>query len=315
MPSEHNLYPLDPGILYGGIDTVWVNQPLAFDQISEFLNISKEEIAFLNPIFKSGIIPAYNGKTYSLRLPKDQALKFVENEQSIYNYKSKSGLEKEKLVAEIKKATDRQYHTVRSGESLGLIARKYNVSVKQLQQWNGMKGTMIHPGQQLVVIPSSTYAYAPSSSNSNLKANINVKTNLRERRIAAPTTSAPANASAEFHYVKSGENLAMIAQQHGCSVENIKAWNNLSNNTIYPKQKLKVAGETHCCPASNPKPAPANTNSENKYVYYTVKKGDTLWDIAQQYKGVSVDDIKKWNNLGSSSKLQVGQKLKIGRNG
>jgi membrane-bound lytic murein transglycosylase D len=44
-----------------------------------------------------------------------------------------------------------------------------------------------------------------------------------------------------------------------------------------------------------------------------VKKGDTLWDIAQQYKGVSVDDIKKWNNLGSSSKLQVGQKLKIGK--
>jgi membrane-bound lytic murein transglycosylase D len=54
--------------------------------------------------------------------------------------------------------------------------------------------------------------------------------------------------------------------------------------------------------------------ADNKYIYYTVKKGDTLWDIAQQYKGVSVDDIKKLNNLGNS-KLQVGQKLKIGRNG
>jgi membrane-bound lytic murein transglycosylase D len=115
--TEHNLYPLDPGILYGGIDTVWINQPLAFDQISEFLNIPVEEVAFLNPIFKSGIIPAYNGKTFSLRLPKEQALKFVEFEQSIYNYKTKNGLEKDKLVAEIK-IRDRQYHTVRSGESL-----------------------------------------------------------------------------------------------------------------------------------------------------------------------------------------------------
>ena len=54
-----------------------------------------------------------------------------------------------------------------------------------------------------------------------------------------------------------------------------------------------------------------NKAGETAYIYYTVKKGDTLWDIANQYKGVSVDDIKKWNNMGSSSKLQVGQKLKI----
>jgi membrane-bound lytic murein transglycosylase D len=119
--------------------------------------------------------------------------------------------------------------------------------------------------------------------------------------------------------VKSGENLASIAQKYGCSVDNLKAWNNLKDNTIYPKQKLRVTGETTLAqaPASAPAQAPDKTpaSNENKYLYYTVKKGDTLWDIAQQYKGVSVDDIKKWNNLGSSSRLQVGQKLKIGRNG
>jgi membrane-bound lytic murein transglycosylase D len=319
--TEHNLYPLDPGILYGGIDTVWVNQPLAFDQISEFLNIPMDEIVFLNPIFKSRIIPAYNGKTYSLRLPKDQALKFVEFEQSIYNYKTKSGLEKEKLVAEIKKATDRQYHTVRSGESLGSIARKYNVSVKQLQQLNGIKGTMIHPGQQLVVIPSTNYAYASSSSNDDSKAKQTSTTKQTPATKQSPgkatanrTDSAPSSSSEEFHYVKSGENLAMIAEQHGCSVDNIKAWNKLSNNTIYPKQKLKVSGDSALAQVTEPKHEAATKNIENKYVYYTVKKGDTLWDIAQQYKGVSVDDIKKWNNLGNS-KLQVGQKLKIGKNG
>ena len=160
---EHNLYPLDPGILYGGIDTVWVTQPLAFDQISEYFNIPKEELEFLNPIFKAGIIPAYNGKTFSLRLPADMTLKFADNEEAVYNYKSKSGLEKEKLVAEIKKATDRQYHTVRSGENLGLIAKKYHVSVKQIQQWNNMKGTLIRPGQKIIIYPSSNYAYVPSS--------------------------------------------------------------------------------------------------------------------------------------------------------
>jgi membrane-bound lytic murein transglycosylase D len=308
--SEHNLYPLDPGILYGGIDTIWITQPLAYDQISEFLSISKEELEFLNPIFKAGIIPAYNGKSYSLRLPKDLALKFAANEQSIYNYKSKSGIEKEKLVAEIKKATDKQYHTVRSGESLGLIARKYNVSVKQLQQWNNMRGTMIHPGQKLVVIPSSSYAYVPSSSTTTASS--------QPASSSSPDpSSSPAKSTAEYHYVKSGENLAMIAQKYGCSVENIKSWNNLKNNTIYPKQKLKVSGDLPVASATGTAGTSRNQSvtTEKQYVYYTVKKGDTLWDIAQQYKGVSVEDIKKWNNLGSSSKLQVGQKLKINKNG
>jgi membrane-bound lytic murein transglycosylase D len=305
--SEHNLYPLDPGILYGGIDTIWVTQPLAFDQISECLNIPTEDIAFLNPIFKSGIIPAYNGKMYSLRLPKDMALKFAENEASIYNYKSKNGIEKEKLVAEIKKATDKQYHTVRSGETLGLIARKYNVSVKQIQQWNGMKGTTIHPGQKLVVIPSNNYASVPSSTSKSEPKPVPAKTP------ASTQTSADQKSSAEFHYVKSGENLAMIAQKYGCSVEELRSWNNLKNNTIYPKQKLKVASEA--VQVASATPSAAKPKPGNDYVYYTVKKGDTLWDIAQQYKGVSVDDIKKLNNLGSSSRLQVGQKLKIGKNG
>ncbi len=81
---------------------------------------------------------------------------------------------------------------------------------------------------------------------------------------------------------------------------------------IHPNQKLKISGS---------KPSPANNagntamGTDVTYIYHTVKKGDTLWDIAQQYKGVTVEDIKKWNNLGNSSKLQVGQKLKIAKNG
>lgn len=302
---EHNLYPLHPGILYGSIDTVMVNQPLAFDQICEFMNISREEVEFLNPMFKSGIIPAYNGKVYSLRLPKDQALNFAENEQAIYAYRTKAGVEKEKLVAEIKKATDRQYHTVRSGENLGLIARKYNVSVNQIKQWNNMKGTLIHPGQQLIIFPSVNYAHVPSSTP---KTSPPATTQSKENSSAANNADPPAEA-ASYHYVRSGENLAMIAGKYGCTVEDIKTWNGLKNNTIYPKQKLKVSGGQTLAQANPSSPASPKDTPSN-VVYYTVKKGDTLWDIANQYKGVSVEDIKKWNNLGSS-KLQVGQKLKI----
>ncbi|MFO7615470.1 MAG: LysM peptidoglycan-binding domain-containing protein [Bacteroidales bacterium] len=282
--SEHNLYPLHPGILYDGIDTVMVTQPLAFDQISEYLNIPKDEVAFLNPMYKEGIIPAYDGKQFILRLPQAYILTFVENEQAIYEFKSRSGLQKEKLMAEIKAVTERQYHIVRSGENLGLIARRYNVSVRQLQQWNNLRGTIIRPGQRLIVFSAS--GYSPSKSASASKGSSS----------ATPTGT---------HTVKSGESLGIIARRYGCSVNDLKRWNNLSSNTIYANQKLKVSGQATATASSG------TSGSELQFTSYTVKKGDTLWDIARLYNGVSVEDIRRWNNLGNSSKLQVGQKLKI----
>ncbi len=305
--SEHNLYPLHPGILYDGIDTVMVSQPLAFDQISEYMNIPREQVEFLNPMFKTGIIPAYNGKTYSLRLPKEYILTFIENQQAIYNFKSKSGLAKDQLVAEIKKSTDRQYHTVRSGENLGLIARKYNVSVKQIQQWNNMRSTTIHPGQKLIVFPPSQVASAPAKSNTSPAP---AETAATPKETAQETQQPQEQTTPQYHYVKSGENLAMIAKKYGCTVEEVRKWNNLKNNTIYPKQKLRVGDAPAVAATAQASNTVTSVTSPDKVVYYTVKKGDTLWDIAQQYRGVSVDDIKKWNNLGTS-KLYIGQKLKI----
>lgn len=311
---EHNLYPLNPGILYNGIDTVLVTQPLSFDQISEYLNFPMEELQFLNPMFKAGIIPAYNGKTYTLRLPKDLTLSFAQNEEAIYAYKTKAGVEKDKVLAEIKKSTDRQYHTVRSGESLGLIARKYNVSVTQIKQWNGLKSNMIHPGQQLIIMPPVNYASGGSKSTSSTTAKNDPPPPAKETQATAQGEAKTSTSTeVKYHTVRSGENLASIAGKYGCTVDDIKSWNNLKNNTIYPNQKLKVSGDKSLALA-DPAPTTSTAKSsapESKTIYYTVKRGDTLWDIANQYKGVTVADLKKWNNLGSSSKLQVGQKLKI----
>lgn len=279
---EHNLYPLHPGILYNGIDTVTITKPLSFDQVSEMLDIPIEELRFLNPIFKTNLIPAYDGKEYIMRLPTRYIDAFVENEEALYNYKSKSGLEQEKIMVEIKKASERTVHVVRSGENLGLIARKYGTSVSSIKQWNGMRGTTIHPGQKLIVYPSSTYTYVPTTTT---------------------TSSAKNPANPGYHTVRSGENLAYIAKKYGCTVDQIKSWNNLKSNTIHPNQKLMVEGTKTALASTGP--------GDGKVVYYTVKKGDTLWDIAQQYKGVSVQDIQRINNLSNSSRLQVGQKLKI----
>jgi membrane-bound lytic murein transglycosylase D len=244
------------------------------------LGVPMDQLEFLNPQFKLGIIPATKEKSYSLRLPRQYVPNYLNNETELYTFKTRNGVEKEKLMAEVKKATDRSVHVVRSGENLGLIAKKYHVNVNQLKAWNNMKNNTIYPGQKLVVYGVGSDNYTASSSKETV-----VRSSEQTK-----------------HTVRSGENLDLIAKKYKCSVTDLKEWNNLKSSTIHPNQVLVVY-------------APTTTSSsavkEGKYVYHIVRKGDTLWDIAREYDGVTVEQIKKLNKLGNSSKLQVGQKLKI----
>ncbi|MBN2237328.1 MAG: LysM peptidoglycan-binding domain-containing protein [Bacteroidales bacterium] len=280
--AEHNIFPTDPGILFNQIDSISVREVLSFDQISEFLHLPIEDVRFLNPAYKEGIIPSVNGQTYVLRLPREQMNYFIEHEDSLYAFKSEKGIEREKLLAKIKEAKERSIHIVRSGENLGLIASKYRTSVSRLQAWNGLKNSRIYPGQKLIVYsPGNT----PSSS-----------------QVSSRQTAQTSVSSNSVHQVKSGENLGLIAKKYGVSIQQLKSWNNLSSNIIKPGQKLSIHSSTT---------KPISTSSQKgDIIVHTVKSGDTLWEIAKQYKS-SIDSIKELNQLGNSNKLKLGQKLKI----
>ena len=278
--SEHNIYPMRPGMFYYDIDTVMVNDLLAFDQLNELIGVPMDELKFLNPQFKKSIIPATAEKGYILRLPRMYVDDFLNNEKSLYAYKTVKGIERDKLLVEVENAKNRNIHIVRSGESLGLIARKYRVYVNQLKRWNNLRSNTIFPGQKLVI-------YGAGSSEFYKK------------------TSTPVMRSSEesTHVVKKGESLGKIATKYKCSTTDLKEWNNLRGSTIYPNQKLVVY-----------KPADKKATSsikDGKYLYHVVRKGDSLWEIAKEYDGVTVDQIKKLNNLRNSNKIKPGQKIKI----
>ena len=116
--------------------------------------------------------------------------------------------------------------------------------------------------------------------------------------------------------VKSGDYLGRIAQRYGCSVPQIKRWNNLKNNNIRVGQRLviyrggkssSVSSTSKSSPSAEPKkdstPATPSTT-------YTVKAGDTLSGIAEKF-GVTVARLKEWNNLKNNN-IKAGQKLKVG---
>ena len=113
------------------------------------------------------------------------------------------------------------------------------------------------------------------------------------------------------HRVKKGEYLGRIAQQYHTTIGRIKNWNNLSSNNLRIGQKLVIYVNPDSAPNSSQKITKFNSKGET---IYTVKSGDTLWDIARKYSGVSVAQIEQLNNI-TYRDLKPGLTLKIPKTG
>ena len=116
--------------------------------------------------------------------------------------------------------------------------------------------------------------------------------------------------------VQSGDYLGKISQRYGLRVSDIKKWNRLSGNnlsvgqrlTLYPK-KFPI-GAPNSASAGGQKSTPKTPSIAADQKTYTVAAGDSLWRIAQKVKGVSVDDLKKWNDIWNNQ-LKPGTTLKL----
>jgi membrane-bound lytic murein transglycosylase D len=231
---EHNLYPALPRKTYFEVDTVIVKEQMSFDQLSQALDVSKEEILYFNPQYRKNLIPAGGN---SMCLPKNKIGLFLTNEQEIYAA-IKAQQQEGQLVENIEEV--KRTHTVKSGEKLSTIARKYGVTVADLKTWNyvGKKG--IRPGKKLTVYvrvnktePSKLDIKPESNNDKNIAAN-----KEKENKQLAENT----NSSGEYvyHKVKKGETIYAIAKRYGVTSKTIKALNGLDDNSLKMGQKLKV---------------------------------------------------------------------------
>jgi len=313
--DQHNINPIDPGILFYEIDTVTVKNVLTFDQISEMLQIPMDELIFLNPWFKQRIIPATPEHPYSLRLKKDQVGGFINNEAALYTYRTRKSLGKDSLMTLVENSyRPTQSYVVRSGDNMASIAKKFHMTTSELKALNNLSKNYVKSRQRLLVYtPNTRTGYQSSATTSSASSD------------ASPVAIAPekhdepsvAASSSKYHVVKSGENLNQIAGKYGCTVSEIMDWNHLSSNKILVGQKIKVevpAGSSGSTAASKPSGQASSKSSSTqgspKYTTYTIQLGDNLWDIAQKYD-VTVAQIKEINKLTNSNKLKAGQKIKI----
>ena len=221
--EEHGFTKPKPEVALFETDTIRVKQMITLDQIAETTGVEIEELQFLNPSYKLDIIPFVKNENYSLRLPRTVIGDFVTNEDQIYEFAKTEFNKREKPMPQLFEADTKTVHRVKSGEFLGLIARKYDVRVSQIKQWNGLRSNDLKIGQRLTIYPR----------NSNV-ANTSSTTKTE--------TVKPISGSTKTYIVRSGDSLWSISQKFsGVSVQNIKDWNGISGTKLKPGMKLKVS--------------------------------------------------------------------------
>lgn len=215
--TEHGFSKQASRIPYVATDTIKVKQQITLDQVAKITNLDKDELEFLNPHYKLGIIPVINGKDYVLRLPITAIGSFVNNEEAIYSFAQKEQEESKESIPELYDQPSKIRYKVKSGDFMGKIAEKYGVGVSQIQNWNGMRNSNLRVGQSLTIYPRKNTGEIASNS------------------------SAKENASERTYTVRSGDSLWSISQKFpGVSIQNIKNWNDISGSNLKPGTKLKI---------------------------------------------------------------------------
>lgn len=187
-------------------------------------------------------------------------------------------------------------HRIRQGETLGQIAARYGTTVAVLQQTNNIRGHLIRAGRDLM-IP------APGAEGEPPPAQLAAAT-------SSSSQSSGNNSGTHYYTVRRGDNLWQIARQHGLRVAQIASTNGIRENTVLqPGQRLRLPGNnTHQTGGGDASRAAADSGS--RPIQYTVRRGDSLWTISQQFQ-VSVDALRKWNSLARNALLHPGQQLKV----
>jgi len=282
--QSHSIFPKSPDFPII-TDTIMVNDYLHFNQISEVIGISVEQIRNLNPQYRRDIIPASKAKSYSLVLPQDEISAYLENESFIHDHRRAEFFPNNEIVnpqskfvsfepSDIK-GRDKVIYSVKSGDNLGAISAWFRVRISDLKYWNKLHKNFLRAGQKVIIyVPEGQGEYF---SRLNKMNNSEKQKSLNKKPTFTPTP-----------------NLASAVKTPQVESSSVKT----NNESKLSEKAVATVKNT-------------DTITNQEFVYYTVCKGDNFWSIAQKFPGISNTDIMKINNIRTANSLMIGQKLKI----
>ncbi|UPT72064.1 MAG: LysM peptidoglycan-binding domain-containing protein [Flavobacterium sp. JAD_PAG50586_2] len=327
--KEHGIKPDRAIANHFATDTVMIKNAMTFKQISELLDVPVAELQFLNPSYKREVVPYITGENHFLRLPVNKVAVFTSNEDKIYAFVKYESNKREKPYESMlasRNSNDSnngtvsrvKYHKVRKGDSLSEISDKYGVTMTEIKKWNHLKSSKAPMGRKLKIY--TTEAVASNSrkvtkpdttfvKESTALASNSTKTYKEEKVVSYKDV-------VKYHKVKRGDNLGEISDKYGVSVAEVKKWNKLKGTNIVPGKSLKIIRNERVVTTvrrevkadKNAVETAVASNEEGKPSdFYVVERGDNLFSIAKKFN-VSLEDLKKWNNLED---LNVDQGIKL----
>jgi len=292
--KEHGIKAKKAPLTYFETDTIMVKRQMSFKQIAQLLDVPVNQLQFLNPIYKLDVIPYTTEKAHYLRLPKDKIGMFASNEAGIYAYIDYEDNKREKpffvaperetavAVNHSSKSKASSYtkkssvttktYVIKRGDNLGEIADKNNVTVAELRKWNKIKGNNIMAGQKLK-IQKTVITKIPVANDEEVEAIAFKETKPAKEK----TTVAPATEAA----------------------------NDVADATVCDEP---VDTRSTAIAAASKRAREASYQEASMYI---VQKGDSLFSIARKHPGVTVENLKKWNEINGES-IKPGMKLKVG---
>lgn len=223
--AEHNIKALPAKMHRFETDTVCIDKPIHISTLDSLLSIKREDFQFLNPQFKTDLIPT-NDKKRCLVLPVNVMNEFITLKDSLYKQDSiiynTVGIE----VEASKGGTIPKTHTVKKGDKLSELAKKYGISYNTLKLWNGLKhGSDIKVGQVLKL-------RKPKSSGS---------TYTPKPKQDPPKTNTLSSGDKTYYTIKKGDNLWAISQKYGTTIDAIKKLNpGINPSRLQSGQRIRI---------------------------------------------------------------------------
>jgi membrane-bound lytic murein transglycosylase D len=284
--KDYKLVSAEPKRELYAVDTVVIQGKVTIKHIAQTLGMSVEELQFLNPCLKAGIVPSMpNG--YPLNIPVNYFATFESRKETIMNdpeLSAQNAVNDSYLNPAMVRVPKFVWYKVRKNDNLASIAQRYGVGLAELREWNKLRNNYIVKGQNLKIL---TFPEVPAYQ---VQAPATVGTTAQHSTLdstAGKMTFVSDTGSEKVLYYYEKDNNGEV----------------VVNNQSTTAQKAT----TQSSPQSKSAIAPINNPSIK---YYKVQAGDSLWSITQHYPGLTIDKLKSDNNLYGKNLLK-GQVLKI----